>query len=226
MARPWVGEAETVAPGMGCTINIEVKQLMKSKIGALVLAAGFSRRFGADKLTAPMPDGDPLIQHTLKNISFACEEILIVSRPETGLGLEQWPTTVFADAQRGMGASLAWGISRLPAWDGCLVCLADMPCVRPRTYRLLMAELTSENIVIPRLGSRRGNPVGFGRRFFAELAELNDERGGRKVIRRHEAAVREIPVEDPAILMDIDTPADLSDYQTGAEFQANPQDQG
>ena len=193
---------------------------MKSKFGALVLAAGFSRRFGADKLTTPMPDGNSLLQHTLANISSACEEILIVSRSETGLDLEQWPTTLFAGAEQGMGASLAWGISQLPAWDGCLVCLADMPFVQPRTYRLLAAELTSDNIVIPSLGNRRGNPVGFGRRFFAELTELNNERGGREIIRRHEAAVREIPVEDSAILMDIDTPADLSRYQAGAESQA------
>lgn len=201
-------------------VKIEVKRIMKSKIGALVLAAGFSRRFGADKLRTPMRDGRPLIQHTLANISRACGEILIVARPESGLDLEQWPATLFEDADQGMGASLAWGISRLPAWDGCLVCLADMPFVRPRTYRSLAAQLTAENIVIPCFENRRGNPAGFGRRFFAELAELNDERGGRKVIRRHAVAAREIPVDDAAVLMDIDTPADLSRYRPGADPNA------
>ena len=189
------------------------------RIGALVLAAGFARRFGKDKLTAPLADGNPLIRHTLENISSAFDDILIVSRPDSGLDLEEWPVTQFEAAEQGMGASLAWGIARLPAWDGCLVCLADMPFVQPRTYRLLAAELTPENIVIPGHMGRRGNPVGFGRRFFAELAELNDERGGRKIIRRHEADVLEIPVEDPAILLDIDTPADLGRYQSGAAQQ-------
>ena len=189
---------------------------MKLKIGALVLAAGFARRFGADKLTAPMPDGRSLIQHTLENISSAFDEVLIVSRPESGLNLERWPVTLFDGAEQGMGASLAWGISRLPAWDGCLVCLADMPFIEPQTCRLLAAKLTPDAIVIPSHNGRRGNPVGFGSCFFSELTELNDERGGRKIIRRHEAAVREIPVKDPAILMDIDTPADLKRYQSGA----------
>ena len=186
------------------------------RIGALVLAAGFARRFGADKLKTPMPDGKPLIGHTLENISSAFDEILIVSRPETGLDPGKWPVTLFDGAEQGMGASLAWGISRLPDWDGCMICLADMPFVQPRTYRSLAAELTPENIVIPSLAGRRGNPVGFGRRFFADLSELNDERGGRKIVRRHEADVLEIPVEDPAVLMDIDTPADLSRYQAGS----------
>ena len=191
------------------------------RIGALVLAAGFARRFGKDKLTAPMPDGNPLIRHTLENISSAFDDILVVSRPDSGLDLGKWPVTLFEDAEQGMGASLAWGVTRLPAWDGCLVCLADMPFVQARTYRLLATELTPGNIVIPTHMGRRGNPVGFGRRFFVELAELNDERGGRKIIRRHEADVLEIPVEDPAILMDIDTPDDLDRYQAGARSQ-NP----
>lgn len=191
------------------------------RIGALVLAAGFARRFGKDKLTAPMPDGNPLIRHTLENISSAFDDILVVSRPDSGLDLENWPVTLFKGAEQGMGASLAWGVSRLPAWDGCLVCLADMPFVQARTYRLLATELIPGNIVIPAHMGRRGNPAGFGRRFFAELAELKDERGGRKIIRRHEADVLEIPVEDPAILMDIDTPDDLDRYQAGARSQ-NP----
>ena len=191
------------------------------RIGALVLAAGFARRFGSDKLTAPMPDGNPLIRQTLEKISSAFDDILVVSRPDSGLDLEYWPVTLFKGAEQGMGASLAWGISRLPAWDGCLVCLADMPFVQPRTYRLLATELTPGNIVIPAHMGRRGNPAGFGRRFFAELAELKDERGGREIIRRHEADVLEIPVEDPAILMDIDTPDDLGRYQAGARPQ-NP----
>lgn len=191
------------------------------RIGALVLAAGFARRFGSDKLTAPMPDGNPLIRQTLEKISSAFDDILVVSRPDSGLDLENWPVTLFKGAEQGMGASLAWGISRLPAWDGCLVCLADMPFVQPRTYRLLATELTPGNIVIPAHMGRRGNPAGFGRRFFAELAELKDERGGREIIRRHEADVLEIPVEDPAILMDIDTPDDLGRYKAGARSQ-NP----
>ena len=199
---------------------------MKSNIGALVLAAGFSRRFGGSKLDAPLADGRPIVNHTLDAISSTFDEVLIVSRPDSGLDLEKWPVTQFEAAEQGMGASLAWGISRLPAWDGCLVCLADMPFVQPRTYRLLAAKLTPGNIVIPGHMGRRGNPVGFGRRFFAELAELDDERGGRKIIRRHEVDVLEIPVEDPAVLMDIDTPADLSRFRSGQSGQSGLAPQG
>ena len=218
------------APGMACTITIEVKILsqprksnelfsMEFRIGALVLAAGFARRFGGAKLSAPMTDGRSLIDHTLDGIASAIEEILIVSRPGAAetWNHDNWPVLLFEDAEQGMGASLARGISRLPPWDGCLVCLADMPFIRPQTYALLSARLTPENIVIPSHNGRRGNPVAFGRRFFAELAQLRDERGGRNIIRQHQDSVCEIPVNDPAVLMDIDTTADLDRYRVGAE---------
>lgn len=184
---------------------------MKARIGALVLAAGFARRFGGGKLNAPMGDGRTLIEHTLAGIAASLDEIIVVSRPVAAdeLNCGSWPVLSFDGAARGMGASLAWGISQLPPWDGCLICLADMPYIQPDTYRLLAAQLTPENIVIPSHNGARGNPVGFGRRFFAELALLRDERGGRKIIEQHETAVVEMPVQDPAVLMDIDTPADL-----------------
>ncbi len=188
---------------------------MKPNFGALVLAAGFSRRYGDSKLDAPLADGRPMVEHTLDAIATTFEQILIVTRPDSGLKLAKWPVTLCEGADQGMGASLAWGISRLPAWDGCLICLADMPFVQASTYRLLAEQLTPANIVIPTQDGRRGNPVGFGRRFFAELAELDGERGGREIIAGHPTDVEEIAVEDPAIFMDIDTPADLSRFRSG-----------
>lgn len=179
-----------------------------------MLAAGFSRRFGSNKLKASTHDGRTLIEHTLDGIAASLDEIIIVSRPGAAADLSggQWPVLVFDGAEAGMGATLGWGISRLPPWDACLVCLADMPYVQPETYRLLAEKLTSAGIVIPCHNGRRGNPVGFGSRFFAELSELRDERGGKQIIRQHERKVLEVPVRDPAVLMDIDTPEDLSRF--------------
>ena len=186
-------------------------QIMNHRIGALVLAAGFGRRYGGGKLIATMADGRRLIEHSLANITAAIDEVVIVTRPGA---IEQWlpdklPLLLFEDARQGMGASLAFGVSRLPPWDGCLVCLADMPFIDPQTYRQLATDLTPHNIVIPRHKQARGNPVGFGRDFFPELTRLQNDSGGRQIIQRHQHAIHEIPTSDPAILIDIDTPEDL-----------------
>ncbi len=208
------------------------------RCGALVLAAGFARRFGGSKLAEPLADGRQMIEHTLERIGAALDEIVIVARAES---VREWrlvrnhprlklrsaresrgtgradddsprsevPIYPFENAQQGMGASLAWGIARLPPWDGCLVCLADMPFIEPRTYRMLAERLTAESIVVPCHEGRRGNPVGFGRRFFPQLAGLRDEAGGRQVIREHADSRIDVAVADRAVLLDIDTPADL-----------------
>ena len=191
---------------------------MQYKIGALLLAAGFSRRFGGRKLVAEMPDGRPLIEHTLANIEAVLDHILIVSRPDA---LDDWEPgnrslALFDGAEQGMGASLAFGVSRLSGWDGCLVCLADMPFVQPRIYALLAGQLAPDRILIPRYKSRRGNPAGFGSRFFPELAKLDDDAGGRRIIEANTRSLRQITVNDPAILRDIDTPGDLRKFRQPA----------
>ena len=184
---------------------------MHYKVGALLLAAGFGRRFGGRKLAAEMPDGRLLIEHTLANIEAALDHILIVSRPGA---LDDWnpgnqSLALFDGAEQGMGASLAFGVSRLPDWDGCLICLADMPFIQPRTYTLLAGQLTPGNILVPFHDGRRGHPVGFGSQFFPELAKLDNEAGGRRIIKANKHALCQVTVNDPAVLQDIDTPGDL-----------------
>ena len=59
-------------------------------------------------------------------------------------------------------------------------------------------------------GGQRGNPALFPRAFFAELAQISGDVGGRDVIRRHSEAVHEVPMPDPAAGRDVDT---WDDYQ-------------
>jgi molybdenum cofactor cytidylyltransferase len=183
--------------------------------GALVLAAGFSNRFGSVKLCAELPDGDTVFQRTLRQLCAAIPEVIVVTRPDLQPLLPATAAEVicFDDAEQGMGASLAFGIAHVIGqrdWQGCLVCLADMPYIRPDTYQALARRLTSHTIVVPRFRERLGNPAGFGRDYFGELAALSGDQGGRQVLRTHRAAVIEMEVDDAAVLYDIDTPEDLA----------------
>jgi molybdenum cofactor cytidylyltransferase len=49
----------------------------------------------------------------------------------------------------------------------------------------------------------------FLRSVFEEIARTPDDLGARAVVRRDASRVLEIAVDDPGILRDIDTPADL-----------------
>ena len=186
-------------------------------IGAVILAAGFSNRFGSVKVCARLNNGQTVLQQTLANIQGSISHITVVTRPDIyPLIVDVCPNVqVYENAEKGMGATLAhamqWVLEK-GAWDGCLVCLADMPFINPETYRKVRDALRPDNIIVPFFAGRAGNPVGFGAHYFQSLTSLTGDQGGRAVVRQHPDAVVKLEVDDPAVLQDIDTVDDLNRF--------------
>jgi len=186
--------------------------------GILLLAAGFSRRYGAVKLGATMQDGDTVIARTLAQIRGTGAPLRIVTRAELRdllliSGAQPAELLLCQDADQGMGHTLAAGMRALPQWDACLVCLGDMPFIRTATYSNLLAALRRNRITVPTFGGARGNPVGFGSQWFETLRRCTGDAGARDVIRHNPERIDCLAVDDPAILKDIDTPQDLARHQ-------------
>lgn len=190
-------------------------------VGALILAAGFSRRFGDVKLRARLDNGSTVFAQTLARVAAATPNILVVTRDDLSditLAVEQLHGETVRvvscpDAQLGMGHTLACGVNRIPDWDACLVCLGDMPFIKTETYRVLLDALRRDAITIPQHEGRNGNPAGFGSVFFSALRDVQGDTGGREVLQANHASVRLVPVNDPAIFQDVDTPEDLARLQ-------------
>ncbi|QJD99441.1 nucleotidyltransferase family protein [Massilia forsythiae] len=92
------------------------------------------------------------------------------------------------------------------AW---LIALGDMPHVASATLLALREALAAgAPIVAPVHDGRRGNPVGFSRIHLDALLALQGEQGARRLLQT--CAVTEVAVNDPGILLDIDTPSDLA----------------
>lgn len=200
-----------------------------NETGVLLLAAGFSRRFGDIKLQARLRNGCSVFEQTLARIAAATPHIVVVTRPDLAevplaarrvaqdldhhhhpeervrIDVIQCP-----DAHLGMGHTLAFGMKHLPHWQGCLVCLGDMPFIATTTYAQMLAALQHDTILLPQYASEVGNPVGFGCDFFPALRAVQGDTGGRDVVRANRERVQLLPVNDPAVLQDIDTPEDLA----------------
>ena len=192
-------------------------------ICALVLAAGLSSRFGADKRLATMPDGSRVIDALLDQITASGLPLLVCLRQsDTALAqhLEGRNIPVYrsARAQEGMGGTLADTVTQLASYDGMLVCLADMPWIKAATYKTIAEQITPNTICIPTQDKKRGHPVGFGSAYFGELAALGGDSGARSLCYKYANRIHEIPVHDAAIHHDIDTTADLDTHcQASAE---------
>lgn len=190
---------------------------MTKPIGAIVLAAGFSSRFGSSKLLAHLSNGKSIFQQTVERIAEVFPDRLVVTRPEMAAQLQSLAqgTSIlsFEHAEQGMGATLAFAAQQIGDWDGCLVCLGDMPFIETSTYRRIADNITADSIVTPTFNSKMGNPAAFGKNFFTDLGALTGDTGGRKLTSFYPQAVRELQVSDPGILQDIDTLEELALYQ-------------
>ena len=190
---------------------------MTKPVGAIVLAAGFSSRFGSSKLLAELSSGKTVFQQTVERIAEAFPELLVVTRPEMVTALQKLAQSTsilgFEHADQGMGATLAFAAQQIGDWDGCVVCLGDMPFIEASTYSLIAELVTVDSIVTPTFDSKMGNPVAFGKNLYTDLEALTGDSGGRRLTSMYPQAVRELRVSDPGILQDIDTPEELTLYQ-------------
>ena len=188
-------------------------------IAAVVLGAGKSSRMGGpNKLLAEI-GGRPLLRIVVEQaLKSQARPVVVVTghqreRVEAvlgGLAVKFVHNPNFAE---GLGTSLKAGIAALPAEvDGAIVCLGDMPQVDAALIDRLIGALDPDKgalVVVPTTDGKRGNPVVWSRRFFADLTAVEGDVGARYLIGRYPEAVVEVPLTGTAALTDVDTPEAL-----------------
>lgn len=113
-----------------------------------------------------------------------------------------------AEAARGLGDSIAAGVSARPEAHGWLLLPGDMPLVRAATLQRVAAALDQHAVAVPQHQGRRGHPAGFAGELYSELIQLSGDDGARRLAARY--PVHAVPVDDPGVLLDVDTEADLA----------------
>lgn len=186
----------------------------------ILLAAGFSRRFGAsNKLMHALPDKTPIALAAAQNLIAAVPLSIAVVRAENTalanmlrhaglhIALCTEDAQVMADS---LATAIRYSANFSAADDGFIIALGDMPYIKPATISAVAHELTSgAAIVMPTFHGQRGHPVGFAAKFRHDLELLTGDEGARAIVKQHGHAVKFIHCDDAGILADIDKPADV-----------------
>lgn len=203
---------------------------MSNQRSVIVLAAGQGSRFKAPdhKLAQRLGDSSVLtatlasalasqlhviVVTTARFADVACSSVAardVVVLPEVGAS---------GAGRLGMGVSIAAGVGACPNSRGWLVLPGDMPLVRPATLMAVANALDHHSVAFAQHLGRRGHPVGFGAELYSELAALNGDEGARRLVARYPAFAVEL--DDPGVLIDIDTEDDLAAARIGAFVAAD-----
>jgi molybdenum cofactor cytidylyltransferase len=194
---------------------------MSESLCAIVLAAGHGSRYRAvagdhrNKLLAQCLGSDgterSVLEQVLVNVSPLADKTVLLTRADycsaAELGLRHGYEVVVLDSP-GMGDSIAAAVSAEPAHRGWLIALGDMPFIDPDTLERVARSVEDDAISVPVHGGKYGHPVAFGRAFGPALMALAGEKGARRLF--HGARIKEIEVDDPGVLWDVDVPAALT----------------
>src|SRR6185312_11130345 len=227
-----VGRAEIAAMGVGGLLSEipsrpqprdEQPTTALPRIGAVVLAAGRSSRMGSNKLLEDI-GGKKLVRRAVEAaVASAADPVVVVTgnEPEAveaarhGLNVRFVENPEFA---KGLSTSLKCGVNALPSdSDGAVVLLGDMPEVSAALVDTLVAAFDPAEdraICVATRNGRRGNPVLWARRFFAEIANLQGDVGAKALMAAHDELVCEVEAADDAPLIDLDTREALDAYRS------------
>lgn len=191
-----------------------------SSVGAVILAAGMSRRMGEAKLFLPL-HGKPLFRHAVeRTVANGLSPILLIGGEHSERlrqltsDLPQVKVLVNREYATGMAASLQLGVKAASGQvDAILVFLADQPYV-PDTVIQALIQTYEENrtkgirIVRPCYQETDGHPVLFDASLMDELAQVKGDKGGKDVIEKYRAHTKMVCFDCSVWILDVDTPDD------------------
>lgn len=182
-------------------------------ISAIIMASGFGRRMGINKLFLPYK-GKYLVEHIIEVVSkYNFYEKVIVARDDIILELGKQKGLLGIKNNRahiGQSESIKLALKYAQKTEGYMFFTADQPFIDIQTINLLVYSfnVNNQNIIVPKYGNKRGSPVIFPLRFVDELKSLEGDVGGGKVMNCHREDITFVELKNGISLMDVDTKED------------------
>jgi molybdenum cofactor cytidylyltransferase len=198
-----------------------------ASFAGIILAAGDSSRMGRDKALLPWPptgeaqSAETFLSAAIRSLSPATDFVLVVVGKNVGLlapviYAEGASLVVNEDSARGQFSSLQVGLQEAlnRGRDAAMVTLVDRPPVNPATLQILRHAFATakENIwaVVPEYSGAHGHPYLVGREMITKFLEVPPTSVARDIEHAHQAHIQYVPVDDPLVALNINTPEDYA----------------
>jgi molybdenum cofactor cytidylyltransferase len=186
----------------------------------VVLAAGFSRRFGKPKLLARV-GGMSLLKRTLHILApLARTRIVVVVPPRAHrmrIELRAYPVRFVENPQRaaGLSSSVRCGLRQARYAGAVLLTPADLAHLERRDIARLIARWSGarRRVTARRVSRHGGAPLILPHRLIPEGLRISGDAGLKELIRHFPPEALAL-VDMPSAAFDIDTPRDLARART------------
>ena len=181
-------------------------------ICAIVLAAGQSRRMGTQKLLLPLA-GQTVIGHIIEQILLCrIQQVFVVvsdNKDDISQALTDKDISLVINtiSDGDMLSSVRAGIGALPQeCEAALLVLGDQPSIEPQLITRIIQRFhqTNRGIIVPIYDGKRGHPLLFSQRYFAEVLTNFDGVGLRGLLQTHPADIEELTTNNSRVLEDMD----------------------
>lgn len=189
---------------------------------AIVLAAGYSSRANAFKMTLPLGQMT-VLEQTISKFEGLCSRVIVVAGFQAKIIQEEMAKIINKNAysfqvkfvynenfNQGMFSSIQKGCSEVNV-PTFFIIPGDCPLVKKETVQLIAKH--KGNVVIPSFNYKGGHPIKLSSEVKQKILETSPESNLRVVLGGYEKTY--MNVDDPGVLMDVDTP---EDYQKAIDY--------
>jgi len=204
-----------------------------SSFAGVILAAGDSSRMGSDKALLPWspqqagqaPSNETFLSAAIRSLSAATEfVVVVVGNNEAALApiiyAQGASLVVNPDPSRGQFSSLQVGLHEVlnHGRDAAMVTLVDRPPVSAAILQTLRDafETAEQNIwaVVPEFSGKHGHPYLAGREMMEAFLRVPPTSIARDIEHAHQKHIRYISVDDPLVVLNINTPEEYAGLRT------------
>jgi len=198
---------------------------LSPSFAGVILAAGASTRMGRDKALLPWREGT-FLSAAIRALQPATELVLVVAGANAA-SLEPIANAYAAfmvvnpEPQRGQFSSLQAGLQEVlnRGRDAAIVTLVDRPAAEPETIEQIKTAFLSSDeriwAVAPEYGGKHGHPLVMGREMIEAFLRAPSGSNARDVEHGRQEHIRYLPVRDPLVVANVDTPEDFERIRMG-----------